>query len=57
VRFYLAKTLELVGITTVGFGLVYGLSNEAGLRVELNLLILGSAIFLVGRFMEGRGAA
>jgi hypothetical protein len=57
VRFYLAKTLELVGITTVGFGLLYGLSNEAGLRVELNLLILGSAIFLVGRFMEGRGAA
>ncbi len=56
-RFYLAKTLELVGITTVGFGLLYGLSNEAGLRVELNLLILGSAIFLVGRFMEGRGAA
>lgn len=56
-RFYLAKTLELVGITTVGFGLVYGLSNEAGLRVELNLLILGSAIFLVGRLMEGRGAA
>lgn len=56
-RFYLAKTLELVGITTVGFGLIYGLSNEAGLRVELNLLILGSAIFLVGRFMEGRGAA
>ena len=54
-RFYLAKTLELVGITTVGFGLVYGLSNEAGLRVELNLLILGSVIFLVGRFMEGRG--
>lgn len=56
-RFYLAKTLELVGITTVGFGLIYGLSNEAGLRIELNLLILGSAIFLVGRFMEGRGAA
>jgi hypothetical protein len=57
VRFYLAKTLELVGISTVGFGLLYGLVNEGGLRVELNLLILGSAIFLVGRFMEGRGAA
>lgn len=56
-RFYLAKTLELVGISTVGFGLLYGLVNEGGLRVELNLLILGSAIFLVGRFMEGRGAA
>ena len=56
-KFYLAKTLELVGITTVGFGLLYGLSHEGGLRVELNLLILGSAIFLVGRFMEGRGAA
>jgi hypothetical protein len=57
VKFYLAKTLELVGMTTVGFGLLYGLNHEGGLRVELNLLILGSAIFLVGRFMEGRGAA
>ena len=55
--FYLAKFLELVGISTVGFGLVYGLANEAGLKLELRLLLLGSAVFLVGRMIEGRGAA
>ena len=56
-RFYLAKFLELVGITTVGFGLVYGLTNETGLRFELRMLIAGSVVFLLGRMIEGRGPA
>lgn len=55
--FYLAKFLELVGISTVGFGLLYGLANEAGLKLELRMLLLGSAFFLVGRMIEGRGTA
>lgn len=55
--FLLAKFLELVGMSTVGFGLVYGLTNEAGLRLELRMLLVGSAVFLLGRMMEGRGAA
>jgi len=57
VTFYLAKFLELVGMCTVGFGLVYGLANEAGLRLELRMLLLGSAVFLLGRMIEGRGTA
>ena len=56
-RFYLAKALQLVGICNVGFGLVYGLTDENGLKLELRMLIIGSAIFLLGRFIEGRGAA
>ena len=56
-KFYVAKVLQLIGITTVGFGLMYGLTHEEGLRYELNLLMAGSAFFLVGRFIEGRGAA
>ena len=55
--FYLPKFLELVGMSTVGFGLVYGLVNEAGLRLELRMLLLGSAVFLLGRMIEGRGTA
>jgi hypothetical protein len=51
VKFYLAKTLELVGITTVGFDCLRPKPRGRPSR-ELNLLILGSAIFLVGRFME-----
>jgi hypothetical protein len=57
VVFYLAKFLELVGISTVGFGLVYGLTNETGLRLELRMLLIGSAVFLLGRMIEGRGPA
>lgn len=56
-RFYFAKLLELIGIANVGFGLMHGLTNEGGLRFELRMLIVGSAIFLLGRFIEGRGPA
>lgn len=56
-RFYVAKSLQLIGICSVGFGLLYGLTNESGMRFELWMLAAGSAIFLVGRMIEGRGAA
>lgn len=56
-KFYLAKALQLIGICNVGFGLIYGLTNEGGMRFELWMLAAGSAIFFVGRMIEGRGAA
>lgn len=56
-KFYLSKLLQLIGITNVGFGLVYGLTNEGGLKFELQMLIIGSAFFLLGRLIEGRGPA
>ena len=56
-KFFLVKLLQLIGITNVGFGLLYGLTHEGGLRFELRMLIIGSAIFLLGRFIEGRGPA
>jgi hypothetical protein len=57
VKFYLAKLLQLIGIANVGFGLVYGLTTEEGLRFELRMLIIGSAFFLLGRLLEGRRQA
>jgi hypothetical protein len=57
VRFFLGKALQLIGICNVGFGLIYGLANEGGLRFELHMLIIGSIVFFVGRLIEGRGAA
>jgi hypothetical protein len=57
VRFFVGKSLQLIGICNVGFGLIYGLTNEGGLRFELRMLIIGSAVFFVGRLIEGRGAA
>ena len=56
-RFFLGKSLQLIGICNVGFGLLYGLTNEGGLRFELRMLIVGSAVFLIGWVIEGRGAA
>jgi len=57
VRFYVSKLLQLMGISTVGFGLVYGLTTEGGLKLELRMLIIGSAFFLLGRLIEGRRPA
>ena len=56
-RFYVSKLLQLMGISTVGFGLVYGLTNDGGLKLELRMLIIGSAFFLLGRLIEGRRPA
>lgn len=56
-RFFLAKALQLIGICNVGFGLVYGLTEESGMQLELRMLIAGSVIFFIGRMIEGRGAA
>jgi len=56
-RFFVGKALQLVGICNVGFGLLYGLANDGGLRLELRMLIVGSAVFFIGRMIEGRGAA
>lgn len=56
-RFYVSKLLQLIGITNVGFGLIYGLTTEGGLKLELRMLIIGSAFFLLGRLIEGRRPA
>jgi hypothetical protein len=56
-KYYLVKLLQLVGMTHVGVGLIYGIMNESGMRFELNMLMLGSALFYLGRFIEGRGQA
>ena len=55
-KFAVAKTLELAGMVHVGVGLFYGLAHEDGLRFELNMLLAGSALFLLGRYLEGRGS-
>jgi hypothetical protein len=57
VRFYVGKVLQLIGISNVGFGLFYGMTHADGLRFELKMLIVGSAVFFLGRLLEGRGAA
>ncbi len=52
-----ARGLQLLGMATVGLGLIRGMLEEEGLRVELEMLVLGSVMFAAGRFMEGSAAA
>ena len=55
--FLLAKTIQLIGMATVGFGLYVGLVKEHGMMQELRLLLAGSSIFLAGWFLQKKGQA
>jgi hypothetical protein len=66
-RFYLGKTLELIGFTSVTLGLLIGVGNhtklvspigpmspERAMWIELFFFLAGIAIFALGRFFERR---
>lgn len=52
---YLAKGLQLFGMVNLMVGLYIGLTHEHGTWTELYLLGIGSAVFFLGRFLEGGG--
>ena len=52
---YLGKGLQLFGMLNLMVGLYFGLTDEDGMWTELYLLGVGSAAFLLGRLLEGRG--
>lgn len=61
IRFYVGKTLELIGITSVGVGLLIGGvfpgkigSPERAMSVELLFFGMGVGFFLAGRWIERR---
>ena len=49
--FYVAKSLEALGILGVGAGLVLGVQSPT-LWIELYLSIIGVIVFLIGRTIE-----
>jgi hypothetical protein len=53
--FWIGRTLQLSGLVTALYALPAGLWAEEPMRMtwELGLLALGSAIFALGRFIEG----
>ena len=55
--FLLSKTIQLIGMATVGVGLYVGLTNEHGMMQELRLLLAGSSVFLAGWFLQKKGEA
>lgn len=48
------RTLQLLGMGNLLVGLYVGLMEEQGMGPELTLLAVGSALFLLGRFLAGR---
>lgn len=51
----LGWTLQLVALAVVGAALLIGLAYDA-LRLEVGLLGVGGALFLLGRFLRERSA-
>jgi hypothetical protein len=50
--FALAKVIQALGVADVGYALYVGLTEEHAMGRELYLMMLGFAIFTVGRYAE-----
>ena len=53
-RWYFAKFLELSGIALLGSALYWGMVMDS-MKMEVQLLTVGSVVFAVGWFLEARG--
>jgi len=52
--FYFAKLVQAVGFADVGYALFVGITEEHAMGRELRLLLIGMAIFYIGRVIERR---
>lgn len=50
---YIAKALQIIGMSNVLFGLYIGFSQD-NLRTELRFAIIGIVIFGIGRLIESK---
>jgi hypothetical protein len=55
--FYVAKLIEALGVVYVSYALFVGFTEEHSMGSELKLMMIGAAIFLVGRLLERRASA
>jgi hypothetical protein len=54
--FLLAKVIQALGVADVAYALYVGLTEEHAMGRELYLMLLGFAIFSLGRFVERRAS-
>lgn len=54
--FYLAKTIEALGVCQVTYGLFFGLTQENALRTEMKMMVAGAIVFYFGRLLERRAS-
>jgi hypothetical protein len=52
--FVLAKVIQALGVADVGYALFVGLTEEHAMGRELYLMLLGFAVFSLGRYAERR---
>lgn len=53
--FYLAKTLQAIGMVNLMVALYAGITLERGMTIEYVLLGAGVVLFALGRYLEPRG--
>ena len=54
--FYVAKLIQAIGFADVSYALFVGFTEEHSMGTELKLMMIGAAIFLVGRVLERRAS-
>ena len=55
--FYLAKLIQALGFADVSYALFVGFTEEHGMGREMELMIIGAAIFYAGRLLERKASA
>ncbi len=54
--FYVAKTLQALGLADVGYALFIGIVKDFSMAEEIVLTMIGLAIFALGRALERKVA-
>ncbi|MFI5365331.1 MAG: hypothetical protein ACHQ4J_06875 [Candidatus Binatia bacterium] len=54
--FYLAKLIQALGFADVTYALFVGFTEEHGMGREMELMIIGAAIFYAGRLLERKAS-
>jgi hypothetical protein len=55
--FYVAKLIEALGVVYVSYALFVGFAEEHSMGRELKLMMIGAAVFIVGRLLERKASA
>ena len=55
--FYVAKTIQAIGLAGVTYAFVIGVTQDHSMGRELKLMGIGAAIFYAARLLERWGAA
>jgi len=55
--FYLAKIVQALGVVYVSYAMFVGFTEENSMGPEMQWMMVGATIFLVGRLIEWKASA